>query len=53
MSTMIMVRMGFLLLGIALFMYSLNAGVEWARWGAIGCLVAALVLRLVDRNRSR
>lgn len=53
MSTLIMIRMGLLLAGIALFMYSLNTGVDWARWGAIGCLVAALVLRLVDRNRSR
>ena len=53
MTPTLMARMGFLLAGIALFMYSMNAGVEWARWGAIGCLVVALVLRLVDRNRTR
>ena len=46
-------RLGLLLAGILLFIYSLRAGVEWARLVAIVLLVLAIVIRFVDRYRSR
>jgi hypothetical protein len=46
-------RLGLLLAGIALFIYSMRTGVEWARLAAIGLLVLAVVIRFVDRYRNR
>jgi hypothetical protein len=46
-------RLALLLAGIVLFIYSMRAGVEWARLVAIGLLVIAVVIRFVDRYRNR
>jgi hypothetical protein len=39
--------------GIMAFAFALRTGSNWARWAAIGCLVAALGLRVVDKLRNR
>jgi hypothetical protein len=37
--------------GIMAFAFALRTGSDWARWVAIGCLVGALALRVVDKLR--
>ena len=46
-------RLGLLLAGIVLFIYSMRVGVEWARLLAIGLLVLAVAIRFYDRWRNR
>ncbi len=35
--------------GVMAFAFALRTGSNWARWVAIGCLVGALALRVVDK----
>jgi hypothetical protein len=53
MTPVVLLRMGLLLLAVALFMYGLNSGADWARWAAVACAGATLMLRLVDSGRRR
>lgn len=42
-------RIVLLIGGILLFIYSMQTDQEWARFTAIGLLVVAVLIRLVDR----
>jgi hypothetical protein len=46
-------RLALILAGVLLFAYSLNTGNAMARWVAIGCVAAALLIRIVTRLMNR
>lgn len=48
-NAMTIVRLALILAGVLAFAYALNTGVDWGRWVAIGCIAAALALRMVER----
>ncbi len=50
---MTIARLVLILAGIAAFAYSMNSGEDWGRWVAIGCVAAALALRIVERIAKR
>jgi hypothetical protein len=52
-TVMMAARIALLLAGIACFAYSMNSGSDIARWVAIGCVAAALLLRVVGRLVGR
>jgi hypothetical protein len=45
-------RLALLLIGVALFAYSMRSGEGWARMAAIGVLVVAIIIRFLDRRRG-
>lgn len=47
------VRIALLLAGIGAFAYSMNSGNDMARWVGIGCVAAALLVRIVTRFTNR
>ena len=47
------VRVALLLAGIGCFAYSMNSGNDMARWVGIGCVAAALLVRIVARFSKR
>ncbi len=52
-SPMTIARLVLIVAGIGAFAYSMNTGVDWGRWVAIGCVAAALALRVVERIARR
>lgn len=52
-SGMTIVRLGLIVVGVIAFAYSMNSGVVWGRWVAIGCVAAALALRIAERILNR
>jgi hypothetical protein len=52
-KTLTIVRIALLLAGIGCFAYSMNSGNDMARWVAIGCVVAALLVRVVGKLVNR
>ncbi|WP_411281961.1 hypothetical protein [Gemmatimonas sp.] len=49
---MIALRLALIGAGIMAFIVALRTGTEWVRWVGIGCLVGALIIRLVERLRG-
>ncbi|HYW30713.1 MAG TPA: hypothetical protein VE869_04330 [Gemmatimonas sp.] len=52
-SPLMIARVSLLLTGIAAFAYSINTGNDMVRYVAIGCIAAALLLRIVSRLTGR
>lgn len=52
-SPMTIVRLALILAGIGAFAYSMNTGADSGRWVAIGCVAAALALRIAERIAKR
>ena len=50
---MIALRLALIGAGVMAFVFALRTGTEWVRWVGIGCLAAALIIRLVERLRAR
>jgi hypothetical protein len=46
-------RLALIVAGVLAFGYSLNTGNQVARWVAIGCVVGALLLRMISRLMNR
>lgn len=52
-SPMTIARLALILTGVVAFAYSMNTGVDWGRWVAIGCVATALALRIAERFVKR
>ncbi len=50
---MIALRLALIGAGVMAFVVALRTGTEWVRWVGIGCLAAALAIRLFERIRKR
>ena len=46
-------KLGLVLLGVVFFTFALRTNAGWARWAGIACVALALVLRVVERLRSK
>jgi hypothetical protein len=46
-------RLALILAGVLCFAYSMNTGNAAARWVGIGCVAAALLIRIVTRFMNR
>ena len=53
MTPLVVARLALLLAGIALFLIGIRTGQDPYRYVAIGLLAVAVILRFVDRARSR
>lgn len=50
---MIALRLALIGAGVMAFVVALRTGTDWIRWVGIGCLAAALAIRLIERLRKR
>ena len=53
MTPLVVARLALLLAGIALFLMGIRTGQDTYRYVAIGLLAVAVILRFVDRSRSK
>lgn len=50
---MMALRLALIGAGVMAFIVALRTGTEWVRWVGIACLAAALIIRVVERLRTR
>ena len=50
---MIALRLALIGAGVMAFIFAVRTGPNWVRWVGIACLAGALLIRLVERLRSR
>ena len=50
---MIALRLARIGAGVMAFIFAVRTGTNWVRWVGIACLAGALLIRLVERLRSR
>jgi hypothetical protein len=50
---MIALRLALIGAGVMAFVFALRTGTEWVRGVGIACLAGALIIRLIERVKSR